>query len=747
MKILSNKQHNELIDSIKMLAKDNKDTKAVLNFQTTLNRKSKGGSGKSTRRDHISALEGVQGVAKFNEWARSDDGVARVLRAYFGHLKQAEWTVKPFDVNDPESVKRAEETADSLFNYSAKTFIENLQDILGYVRVGYSVFEPEYKLIATKYGLRYVLSDMGWRNQETLINWKSENGQVTEVYQTYYDPIEHKNVNELLEGKNLVIFTNDKEGTNIFGESFLRPIAGNVIRKQEFYENMMIGIEKSAMGIPIIKTPPGQANDSDAESIDTWADSYCVNEKSYLRVPQGYDVDVIKIDYDADKVMAAIEKENSMMLRASLLEFLDFGQDGNGSSFAIDQSRALDFIKRLTAYSKYIEDTISKDMIKTLEYSNHGISEGFSKLYAVGIRERITKDFALIIKDLTGVGMVKSDKTLREYFRTVLNLPEEEDIEEETTVIPPIPTDDKPNDTDDVDIDVDDDINIDNDDKNLAKEPNFKKRHKPKDINRDFDMLKDEYADLIEKDGNLIKVKMLADITKALNSKNPLGEVNKIKAGYVSSFKADLKGFITEGVLTGVKQSKKEMESAKVLAMADDITSKTRKWINATAETSADFISNDIKDVAILQTIKNVNSKQSTQKALFDASQAIDKIINNPNKNGQAVLVASSVSNGRDDGFKGNAPDDNPIVGWEYGTINGGVTDLCQWLDGRKVRDNDPNAELYRPPNHYNCNSYKIPIFKKDNVKVFEGWDVPSGLTDQKNLDGLYMILKKAVLL
>ncbi len=703
-----------------------------LQFSKTLNRKSKGKSGRDSREDHISAWKGRTGVQTANKMAYQDDGVARVLRAYFSHLREATWEIIPGEPGNPESEQRALETAHAFFDFTPKAFMENLQDILGYVRVGFSCFEPEYKLVNTKFGERWVLWNWGWRNQETLYNWKAEGGRLIKVDQYSFSELERKSSTIEIEGKNLVIFTNEREGDNIFGVSFLRPIYGNYIRKLDFYENMMIGIEKSAMGIPVIETPPGLTNDSDADLIDEYMEDFNTNEKSYIRFPSGYKLKVVTITYDAEKILKAISKENSMMLKASLLEFLDFGTDEGSGSHALDASRAVDFIRRLAAFSKYIEQIINNYMIAKMENANYGITEGFSKISAIGIKQRVTEVYAKMLLDLVNADMLNPDDTLRAFIRTALNLPAEEigaGDEDKGKVNKDTPAND---DTDD-------------DPLELASVTAIAKRTNPKEIKQDFDLLTTEYMDMYFKNTTNIKTKFLADLNKALKTSNPRKALNEITPGFKNQFAVDLKIFLTETVLVGRKEANKELKKARTLALGDDLTPDVRKWIRATANLTADTISDEIVKTGVFTALVDVDSKQSLEKTLFDSGEAIDKHIDNPNNSGANVIISKGINKGRDEGFLKSK---NKIEGWQYvATLDGRTTDICTWLATRRVKANDPDAETYSPPNHYGCRSYKIPIFTSDRNTVWEGWNVPPSLQKQKNLSVLEERLKEARLL
>src|SRR5690606_16935528 len=90
----------------------------------------------------------------------------------------------------------------------------------------------------------------------------------------------------------------------------------------------------SAMGVPVGKYVAG-ANPEQVSDFEGLLQNFAGHESSYLMAPVGFEIDVTKIDFDADKVLKLVFYEDAQMSRSVVFNFLELGQNGSGGSYSL----------------------------------------------------------------------------------------------------------------------------------------------------------------------------------------------------------------------------------------------------------------------------------------------------------------------------------------------------------------------------------------------------------------------------
>jgi phage gp29-like protein len=398
--------------------------------------------------EYLGKLRGRDGIIELDKMRRSDDGVIRVLRMYINPIKSATWYIESGEAGNKQADEIAEAIQFDLFDDTVKSFSQMLNDILTFIPFGFSMFEPTFKVSeSARFGMRWNLKDLGYRAQKTIYEWKIQDGAVVSVHQQFFG---NTNVDVWLDGKNLIIFTHDREGDNFEGISLLRAIYGNYLRKQTYLNIMYSGLKKNASGIPVITTPAGRENTKEVDTAESFLVSYTDGEKPYLIVPEGFAFEIKEGKFDADKVQQIIEAENTGMVKSALVQFLELGQSGAGGSFALGTDQSDMFLDTLVGYGNYICEMINKYIIRPLVIMNHGEQAYYPTLKVAGIKDKASRELAEIIQVLNTAGILKPDETLVAWARGFYGLPE---VDESTRIqaptpsvpapIPPVPVDDK----------------------------------------------------------------------------------------------------------------------------------------------------------------------------------------------------------------------------------------------------------------------------------------------------------------
>ena len=209
----------------------------------------------SFEEEYLEKLQFTPGYEIYDKMRRSDYQITRIISAINTPILSANWAFIPNDPNDPEQMKQADFKNKVLKEWMNRPFRETLNNILSYLIFGFAVFEPTFKVIEDKdYGTVTTLNDLGFRKQNSIEKWfLNEDGTIKAIRQEVTGT--DNDVDVLINGDEILVFTNDKEGDNYEGISLLRGSYGPWLRKQMFHKIEYIGIEKNSIGTPIFYAP------------------------------------------------------------------------------------------------------------------------------------------------------------------------------------------------------------------------------------------------------------------------------------------------------------------------------------------------------------------------------------------------------------------------------------------------------------------------------------------------------------
>jgi len=377
--------------------------------------------------EYLSTLKGRDAIIEFDKMRRQDDGVIRVIRMITNPIKSANWYIESGKTGDKKMDEIADAVTFDVFDDMSKPWSQNLNDIITFLPFGFSLFEPTKKVSTTKkYGTRWNIKDLGFRAQKTITEWDIKDGKIIKVHQEYTgdDPVD-----VWLDGKRIIVFTNDREGDEFDGISILRAIYGNYLRKQTYLTILYNGMRKNADGIPVVTVPAGRESSKELDTAELFLQSYTDGERPYLIVPEGFEFDIKDAKFDAKKVQDIIDGENVGMIKSILAQFLELGQSGAGGSYSLGTDQSDIFLDTLVQYGNYICDMFNKHIIKPLVIENYGEQEYYPELKVSGIKDKASKEFAEILKFLSDAGLLSQDATLIQWAREFYNLPEADETE------------------------------------------------------------------------------------------------------------------------------------------------------------------------------------------------------------------------------------------------------------------------------------------------------------------------------
>jgi hypothetical protein len=385
--------------------------------------------------EYLTALTQSDAADVWDEMRRSDDQVAMLLRLVKNLIISARWFISPADEED-ESQKIADFISHILFcdmgteDYP-KTFEKFKDEALSFVEFGYALFEITNKIVHDdpEFGSYIGIKGIDWRSPKTIEEWYvAKSGELEGVRQT---DTSQRSQDVFIPGKFILHIAAGMEGDNYEGISMLRPIYGNWLRKDVLLKLQMIGIERAATGVPVGVIPSGQLNSDAQTELEDSLSRFVSHERQYLTIPEGYKVDSLKIEHDAEKVDAAIQREDRGMAKSFLAGFLELGLSGGGA-FALGTDWSDIFLSGLEVYANLVTSAVNVKLIPNLVKQNFGKQVKYPELKIEGINDKAGKEFAEVLQMLKQNGLLQVTDELKELIHKKLKLPDfDKDLKEE----------------------------------------------------------------------------------------------------------------------------------------------------------------------------------------------------------------------------------------------------------------------------------------------------------------------------
>ena len=398
-------------------------------------------SGNRFFEEYLDALTQTDAPDVWDQMRRSDDQVIMLLRVVKNPIISARWFVSPADDSE-EAQKIANLVSHILFDDMGtethpKTFEKFKREALSSIEFGYALFEITNKIVLDdpEFGSYIGLRGLDWRSPRTIEEWfLAKGGELEGVRQI---DSSQRGQDVTIPGKFILHIAADMEGDNYEGISMLRPVYGNWLRKDVMRKLQMIGMERAATGIPVGIIPTGQLNTPVQTALENTLSRFVSHEQQYLVVPEGFDVNSLKIEHDTADVDKAINSENVGMAKSFLANFMELGLSGSGS-YALGTDLSDIFLSGIEVYANAITTPINAKLIPHLVKINRGVQNKYPELKIEGINDKGGKEFAEILNLLKNNGLLQITDKLKEVIHKKYKLPDfDPDFKEE---VEPAPT-------------------------------------------------------------------------------------------------------------------------------------------------------------------------------------------------------------------------------------------------------------------------------------------------------------------
>lgn len=323
--------------------------------------------------DFLPELSGQRGIRTFREMAANDSTVGAILFAIEMLLRRMTWQVEAWsDTNtDLEAAQFLEECRQDM----SHTWPDHMAAVTSMLTYGFAFFELVYKLRRPG-NSRFPDGRVGWRKlgfrpQDTLDRWaKDDDGGLRGMVQqtgtgTVLIPIEKGLLYQVRPG---------------VGEPESRSVLRNAYRswwfKKRVEEIMLVGMERSLAGLPVLRIPAASIVGQDslyARAVematrlkqdeqmgvvwpsDRWEDGSEMYGIDTLKTPGAPGVDP----------MAVVRMYSAEIAATVLADFISLGRDATGSRALADPKQEL-FTQALGAWADSIEEVQNRFAIPRL---------------------------------------------------------------------------------------------------------------------------------------------------------------------------------------------------------------------------------------------------------------------------------------------------------------------------------------------------------------------------------------------
>jgi len=377
-------------------------------------------------------LEMPEGIKVFDEMRRSDAQITMLRGSVRNPIVNGKWFVDPVDDSDEEGdiAKFVEHVLFRDMGYADgskhKTWPDFITEALSMLDFGHSVFEVVHKVVRSDptYGSYLGLQDLGFRAQTSIFEWNLlKNGGIDNIRQWMGGDLD---VDAKIAGRNLLVYSANKEGDNYEGISLLRPIYGNWMRKNLYLKLQAIGVERGSTGVPVGTLGEGKTDDTDQiTKFKNIMKRFTSHQSNYLMIPAGFEMDVFDLKHDPEKLDKAIESEDKRMAKAWLANFMELGMGGKsgGGSYSLGSDLSDIFLGGIQIYANQIAEGLNYKVLPNIVKAKFGARAVMPQLKVTGINDKAGKEKAEIAAMLTKVGLIQPSDQLEDALNRDFSFP------------------------------------------------------------------------------------------------------------------------------------------------------------------------------------------------------------------------------------------------------------------------------------------------------------------------------------
>lgn len=383
--------------------------------------------------EYNSDLQGQKGIDTYTRMFKADATARAIERAITLPIRSAVWSTVA--ATDSAQDKEIADFVDHNLHAMTITWDDALRHALYKGRYGRYLFE---KVFEERDG-RYAWRKWAPRQPGTVSRWYFDDaGGVLGIQQRTWK-YKEAGLGKIASGEyamvdipieKLLIYVNEREGSNYEGESWGRSFYKSWFLKDTIERIMAIGVERREIGTEYAKVSD-EASKADQDALMLALSSLHASERGSIVFPayvteQG----VLGQAPGRSTSMEFLEYLKREMATSALAEFLTMG--AQSGTQAMHRDKTSFFLLGLKAVAQEIEDTTNAHAIKQLVDLNFAGVTDYPRLEVSRLETRNIAEFSAAVIGLANAGALTIDRVDEEALRHELDMPDlpEEDDEE-----------------------------------------------------------------------------------------------------------------------------------------------------------------------------------------------------------------------------------------------------------------------------------------------------------------------------
>jgi phage gp29-like protein len=364
--------------------------------------------------EYLTDLQGTKGYTVFDKMRRSDGQVKGALLACELPFHSAHWDIAP-GTNDAQGNYIADALRENLFENMTITWEDILHHIMLMLPFGVMPMEKVWVLD----GGYYMWRKWAPRMPNTIMEWHLDpTGGLEFIRQQCWNDNKFEPVD--IPVSKLLVFTNEREGSNYMGISLLRAAYKHWWYKNTLYAIDGMAAERHGMGVAKFTYPPG-ATQEQKDKIAQVGERLVAHERAYVSLPSDILFELLGVQGQLHDVKGSIEHHDLQIARSILAQFMTLGSGSTGS-FALSEDQSSFFLMALKAMGKNVCNVINRYAIREMVDYNWEVKR-YPKITVSDLDSYDVTKMADALTKMVTAGIILPDEYIESEVRRKMHLP------------------------------------------------------------------------------------------------------------------------------------------------------------------------------------------------------------------------------------------------------------------------------------------------------------------------------------